>query len=81
MDFVYAPLAYYKQGPQARRERGHRGRISRSLNYDELNVEEVGKELEGLSAQELREVREYEKGNKNRETVINQIDRKLKPAS
>ncbi len=46
-----------------------------------MNVEEVGKAIDNLSAQELQEVREYEKANKNRETVIGQIDRKLKPAS
>jgi hypothetical protein len=50
-------------------------------NYDELNVEEVTKVLDGLTAAEIREVREYEKRNKNRETLIEQLDRKLKAAS
>jgi hypothetical protein len=34
--------------------------------------------LDGLSAEQLRKVREYEKRNKNRETLIEQIDRKIK---
>lgn len=80
MDFVSAPLAYYKQGLKLVESEVTQGGFP-IVNYDELNVEEVGKELDNLSAQELREVREYEKKNKNRETVIGQIDRKLKPAS
>ena len=46
-------------------------------NYDEFNVEEVTKVLDGLTAAELREVREYEKRNKSRETLIEQLDRRL----
>ena len=80
MNLVYAPLAYYKQGLKLVESEVTEGGFPIS-GYDELNVEEVGKELEKLSAQELREVREYEKSNKNRETVVGQIDRKLKPAS
>lgn len=82
MDLVFAPLAYYKQGLRLVQSEPEGGFPIR--NYDELNVEEVGKQLDkldNLSAQELREVRQYEKGHKNRDTVIAQIDRKLKPAS
>jgi hypothetical protein len=43
-----------------------------------LRVIEV---LDGLTAAEIREVREYEKRNKSRETLIEQLDRKLKAAS
>jgi hypothetical protein len=50
-------------------------------NYDELNVDEVKAVLDGLTAAQVREVREYEKRNKNRETLIEQFDRKLKAAS
>jgi hypothetical protein len=34
-----------------------------------------------MTAAEIRRVREYEKRNKNRETLIEQFDRKLKAAS
>ncbi len=50
-------------------------------DYDGLNVDEVAKRLDGLSAEQLRKVREFEKKNKNRETLIDQIDRKIKAAS
>ncbi|CAN5639166.1 hypothetical protein BH24ACT22_BH24ACT22_08060 [soil metagenome] len=80
MDLVYAPLSYYKQGLKLVESEITEGGFP-IVGYDELNVEEVGKALDNLSAQELREVREYEKSNKNRETVVGQIDRKLKPAS
>ena len=80
MNLVFAPFSYYKQGLKLVESEVTEGGFPIS-GYDELNVEEVGKELESLSAQELREVRGYEKSNKNRETVIGQIDRKLKPAS
>ena len=46
--------------------------------YDELNVEEVVARLEGLSGEEVGRVREYERRNKNRETLVEQIDRKIR---
>lgn len=49
--------------------------------YDELNVGEVNGRLDSLTVTQLKAVREYEKRNKNRETVIDQIDRKIKAAS
>ncbi len=49
--------------------------------YDEMNVEEVSARLEGLSEDQLKRVREYEKRNKNRDTLIEQIDRKIKAAT
>jgi hypothetical protein len=80
MDLAYAPLTYYKQGLRV-----VEGEISRATfpiaNYDELNVGEISKHLDRLSAAEIREVREYEKRNKNRETLIEQFDRKLKAVS
>ena len=50
-------------------------------NYDKLNVSEISSKLDGLSAAELKKVEAYEKRNKNRETVIEQIERKIKAAS
>jgi DNA polymerase sigma len=49
--------------------------------YDELNVSEVSARLDGLTTAELKKVEAYEKRNKNRETVIEQIERKIKAAS
>jgi hypothetical protein len=53
----------------------------KTANYEELSVAEISKRLEGLSAEQLRKVREYEKHNKNRETLIEQIDRKIRANS
>jgi gas vesicle protein len=49
--------------------------------YDEMNVGEITDRLDGLSEAELRRVRNYEQGNKNRETLIAQIDRRLEASS
>jgi len=49
-------------------------------DYDEMNVEEITEQLDGLSEAELRRVRNYEQRNKNRETLIAQIDRRLEAA-
>jgi hypothetical protein len=53
----------------------------KSANYDELTVDEISGRLEGLSTEELRKVREYEKQNKNRETLIDRIDSKIRANS
>ena len=49
-----------------------------TANYDELTVDEVSKRIEGLPTEQLKKVREFEKKNKNRETLIEQIDRKIR---
>src|SRR3954454_10968960 len=46
--------------------------------YDELTVEEVSARLDALSAEELREVRDYEERTKNRETILEQLDRRIR---
>ena len=80
MDLLYAPLSYYKQGLRV-----VEGELERATfpiaNYDELNVAEISKHIDGFTAAQIREVREYERRNKNRETLIDQFDRKLKAAS
>jgi len=50
----------------------------KTTHYDELTVDEISKRLDDLSTEELRKVREYETRNKNRETLIEQIDRKIR---
>lgn len=44
-------------------------------NYDELNVNEVNDALAGLSAYDLDKVRRYEAANKNRVTVLRELER------
>ena len=79
-NLLYAPLAYYKQGLRLV-ESEMSGAAFPITGYDELNVKEIGDRLDSLSAVEIRTVREYEKRNKNRETLIEQFDRKLRAAS
>ena len=77
-NLLYAPLAYYRQGLRLVESEFVGFPIA---GYDELNVREIGDRLDGLTAAQIRTVREYEKRNKNRETLIEQFDRKLKAAS
>ena len=49
--------------------------------YDELTVEEVSARLGGLSSEDLREVRDYEERNKRRQTLLEQMDRKIRASS
>ena len=80
MDLLHAPFSYYKEG--LRVVEGEIERVAFPIaGYDELNVGEISKQLDGLTAAQIREVREYEKRNKDRETLIEQFDRKLKAVS
>ena len=49
--------------------------------YDELTVEEVSGRLGNLSTEELRVVRDYEERNKNRDTILEQLDRRIRSGS
>jgi hypothetical protein len=80
MDLLHTPFAYYRQGLRLVETEMIGGEFP-IPNYDELNVEEVKGMLDGLTAAQIREVREYEKRHKNRETLIEQFDRELKAAS
>lgn len=50
-------------------------------DYEELSVTDISKKLDALSAENLVKLREYETRNKNRETLVAQIDRKIKTDS
>jgi hypothetical protein len=49
-----------------------------TTDYDGLTVAEISRRIEGLPTEQLRKVREFEKNHKNRETLIEQIDRKIR---
>jgi hypothetical protein len=49
--------------------------------YDELTVEEVSARLDAFSTEDLREVRDYEERTKNRETLLEQLDRRIRGGS
>src|SRR5215203_5277477 len=67
------PLSYAKEGL-----RDARFPIE---GYDELTVEEVSSRLGALSSEDLREVRDYEERTKNRDTILQQLDRKIRSGS
>ena len=46
--------------------------------YEELSVEEVSARLEGLSPEELRVVRDYEERTKRRDSLLEQLDSKIR---
>jgi oligoendopeptidase F len=50
-------------------------------DYDELTVDEVSGRLSDLSAEELRVVRDYEERTKNRDTILEQLDRRIRSGS
>jgi polyhydroxyalkanoate synthesis regulator phasin len=45
--------------------------------YDDLTAAEVVAELDGMSDTDLRKVRQYERANANRKTVLGAVERKL----
>ena len=47
------------------------------LGYDDLTAAQVQTRLEGLTAAELRKVRDYERRNANRKSVLDAIESKL----
>src|SRR5215203_2714309 len=49
--------------------------------YDEMNVGEVTERLDGLSVDELKRVRKYEKANKNRGTLRKEMKQRIKSTS
>ena len=46
--------------------------------YDEMNVDEISGRLDGLTVEELQLLRDYEEINKKRETLLEQMDRKIR---
>ncbi|HEY6711042.1 MAG TPA: hypothetical protein VI055_02130 [Rubrobacter sp.] len=49
--------------------------------YDEMNVDEVSERLDGLSADELKRVRKYEKRNKDRGSLRKEMKQKIETTS
>jgi hypothetical protein len=75
MGFVDAQLTYAQDA--ARRAQG----LPPIKDYDELSVQEVTEHLDDLSVEEIREVKVYERRNKNRESLLKRIDQKINASS
>ena len=73
-----------RQTEEATREAELRTAVYSALgttDYDALSVDEVSRRIDGLPAEQLEKVREFEKNNKDRETLVAQIDRKIRANS
>jgi hypothetical protein len=46
--------------------------------YDEKNVDEISARLDGLSDEQIQQLRAYEKAHKNRQSLIERFDSKLR---
>jgi hypothetical protein len=93
--FFFAPFGLYREGlenvtrnvtrmPAVVTEVATGGAVNGGLpieGYDELNVNEISGRLDGLSEEELKRVRDYEKRNKSRDTLIEQLERKIRADS
>jgi hypothetical protein len=69
---------------EAAREAELRTSVLASLetdNYDALTVAEITEKLDDLSAEELKKLREFEKRTKDRESLVERIDSKIRAAS
>ena len=87
----FAPFGFYREGlenvtrmPAVVTEVATGGTVNGGLpieGYDEVNVGEISGRLDSLSEEELEKVRDYEKRNKNRDTLIEQLDRKIRAGS
>jgi hypothetical protein len=49
--------------------------------YEEMNVDEISGRLKDLSVEELQVVRDYEELHEKRQTLLEQMDRKIRSAS
>ena len=46
-------------------------------NYDDLSVGEIEKKIQGLSKDDIEAVRDYEKNNQNRKTLLETLDARV----
>jgi hypothetical protein len=70
------PTRIVREVDRARRATGIGSNFPIS-GYDDLTAAQVGERLGDLSAPELRKVRDYERRNANRKSVLQNIERKL----
>jgi polyhydroxyalkanoate synthesis regulator phasin len=70
------PTRIVREVDRARRATGIGSNFPIS-GYDDLTAAEVGERIGDLSAPELRKVRDYERRNANRKSVLQNIERKL----
>jgi polyhydroxyalkanoate synthesis regulator phasin len=68
------------QRGEARRPRTRRPGANLPIpRYDQLSAPQVQERLDGLTPADLRRLRDYEHRHANRKTVLDRIERKLRP--
>ena len=50
-------------------------------DYDSLNVRQISERLDGLNAEEIERLRDYEARNKDRRTLVNRFNARLEDSS
>jgi bZIP Maf transcription factor len=83
--FTSVPFGYTRQAAHEAQKTANSGVSTASVNggfpiagYDELSVEEISRRLDTLSDDQIKQVRDHERRTKNRKSLIEQFDRKLK---
>ena len=84
VELVFAPFSHYCQGLKRVEDnvKSFPGVWSVDSGfpirgYDEMSVAEISGRLDGLTAERIQQVREYEKKNKNRHSLIERLDRRI----
>jgi hypothetical protein len=49
--------------------------------YDEMNVDEISERVDALTDEQVRRLRDYERANQNRKTLIERFDSRLRDSS
>jgi hypothetical protein len=83
--FTSVPFDYVRQATREVEKSVDRGlSTTASVNggfpiarYDDLSVEEISGRLDGLTEDQIKQVRDHERRTKNRKSLIEQFDRKL----
>jgi len=85
--FTSVPFDYTQQTTREEEMSANSG-ITMSANwgfpiagYEELSVEEISRRLDTLSEAQIKQVRDHERRTKNRKSLMEQFDRKLKVVS
>ena len=86
--FASVPFDYGRQTIREAEEKRANSGITLSANwgfpiagYEELSVEEISRRLDTLSEAQIKQVRDHERRTKNRKSLMEQFDRKLKVVS
>ena len=87
--FASVPFDYARQGTREAQEKSADSGLGTTsakggfpiARYDELSVDEISERLDTLSDDQIKHLRDQERRTKNRKSLIEQFDRKLKVAS